>query len=377
METGSGPEPIHVDDNAVPYRRVVEISPDIIWINRDNRIVFMNEAGLRLFGAASAEQILGREVYELFHPDSHALVRSRIAKLLSAPNQRVPFVDERIVRLDGEIRDVEATAASFVDAGGIAILSMLRDVTERKRGESALVESHRELRALAAALESIREEERKRLSRDLHDELGQLLSALALDVELLKRTLGAHDKELLSHAEEMGRLVSTTVAAVRRIAKDLRPPMLDTMGLVPALEAMAAEMSERYGPRCFLRAECDDLDLSDDIATQVFRMVQEALANVVKHAQARTARISLSRSECGVVVRVEDDGRGMPPADQRRPGGCGLIGMRERAFTLGGKFAVRSEPGAGTTVEFVLPLAPVREDGAGAGDGYSLEGGNR
>lgn len=347
-----------MDDRAVPYRRVVEISPDIIWINRDNRIVFMNEAGLRLFGAASAEQILGREVYELFHPDSHALVRSRIAKLLSAPNQRVPFVDERIVRLDGEIRDVEATAASFVDAGGIAILSMLRDVTERKRGESALVESHRELRALAAALESIREEERKRLSRDLHDELGQLLSALALDVELLKRTLGAHDKELLSHAEEMGRLVSTTVAAVRRIAKDLRPPMLDTMGLVPALEAMAAEMSERHGARCFLRADCEDLDLSDDVATQVFRMVQEALANVVKHAHARTARISLSRSECGVVVRVEDDGRGMPPADQRLPGGCGLIGMRERAFTLGGKFSVRSEPGAGTTVEFVLPLAP-------------------
>jgi PAS domain S-box-containing protein len=349
-----------MDASEVRYRHVVEMSPDIIWINRGDRIAFMNQAGLRLFGATSADQILGRTVIELFHPDSRSLVRQRIGQLRSSPHTRLPFIELRIIRLDGEVRDVEATAASFHDQGEIAILSMLRDITERKRAQAALIESHRDLRALAAALESIREEERKRVSRDLHDELGQLLSALAMDVAVLKRSAPSGG-ELQALAEEMESRVDTIVAAVRRIAKDLRPLVLDTMGLVPALRVLASEISERQGLRCQLHSDLEELALPDQVATQIFRIVQEALSNVVKHACANTALVSIERSERKLVVRVEDDGRGMAAEDRGR--GCGLIGMRERARTLGGELAVASTPGAGTIVELKLPIPEKHGDG--------------
>jgi PAS domain S-box-containing protein len=261
------------------------------------------------------------------------------------------------LRADKEEFPIEASISQLLEDGDHLYTVILRDVTERQRLQDALERSHSELRDLSSALQSIREEERKRVARELHDDLGQSLAALRMDLAILKGGLASVDGGLAHLVERMDQLLVSTVGSVRRIAADLRPKVLDELGLYPALQTLVGDFSERHRIGCELSASEDELPLDDTFATSLFRMTQEALNNVAKHAQATAVAIHIETDAEGLVLTVRDNGKGMPTDGSRKPKSFGLIGMRERAYILGGNLAVVSQPGAGTTVRISLPLS--------------------
>jgi signal transduction histidine kinase len=214
--------------------------------------------------------------------------------------------------------------------------------------------TQQELTDLSARLVSAQEEERRSISRELHDEVGQSLSALLMEAGNAAALVAPKDAHVRQHVESIKKLAEASVNIIRNMTLLLRPSMLDDFGLVPALEWQAREVSKRTGIRVHVAAADSAGELPDELKTCIYRVVQEALHNCARHAQARTVRVVVRQEESRIVLSVEDDGRGF---DARRVRGLGLVGMEERVRHLGGAFHVRSAPGSGTKVDVELPLA--------------------
>jgi len=227
------------------------------------------------------------------------------------------------------------------------------EIELQKRYEEGVRAQH-ELKELSARLLSAQEEERRTISRELHDEVGQSLSALLMEAGNAAATVPAASLEVRRHVDSIKKLAEASVNVIRNMTLLLRPSMLDDLGLVPALEWQAREVSKRTGLRVHLAAEESADQLSDELKTCIYRVVQEALHNCVRHSQARTVKVVVRQEPSKIVLSVEDDGHGF---DARRVRGLGLVGMEERVHHLGGAFEVESRPGAGTRVAVELPIA--------------------
>jgi len=342
-------------DSAERYQRLVELVPDAIWIERDERIAFVNRACLRLLGAESVAQLLGRSPLDFVHPEFRSLAIERRERLL-ADRQRSAYIEKKIVPLVGEHRDVEIAETLFQDETGIGVLVVLHDITERKAAEQELHQSRTQLRALSAALHAAREEEQQRIARELHDELGQMLTAMKMDITAIQRAVEPGQQVIAGRAQDIALLLERTVTAVRRIATELRPLMLDDLGLVPTIGWLARDFAKRTQLKVETSLPEGELDIDPMLATVFFRVLQESLTNVAKHSEATRVQISLQCSGADMRLRVADDGRGFDPSAAKDTKTFGLLGMRERAETANGEFQVTSTPGAGTVVEMVVPL---------------------
>jgi PAS domain S-box-containing protein len=238
------------------------------------------------------------------------------------------------------------------------------DITAQKAVETALAGAVRQLRELAGAVQDAEEGERKRIALELHDELGQDLTALRLELTWLESRIGKVPGEQLSPkiADLKGRL-DATMRAVRRIISDLRPSMLDELGLTSALEWLAEDFATRTGVSCHVIVESNDIEVPDRLATAIFRIVQEALTNVWRHAEASHVEIEIESSrDAGMVVTVSDDGIGIVSKSFEKPKSYGIRGMRERAALFGGLVQLQSDPGKGTAVRISFPWPPYREE---------------
>ncbi|PYT14220.1 MAG: histidine kinase [Acidobacteria bacterium] len=216
------------------------------------------------------------------------------------------------------------------------------------------VRAHQELKELSARLVSAQEEERRVISRELHDEIGQSLSALLMEAGNAAASVPQDSAEVRRHVESIKKLAEASVNVIRNMTLLLRPSMLDDFGLVPALEWQAREVSKRTGLRVHVAAEESASELPDEHKTCIYRVVQEALHNCARHSHARSVKVVVQQGPSKILLSVEDDGRGF---DARRVRGLGLVGMEERVNHLGGAFEVQSRPGAGTRVAVELPLA--------------------
>jgi signal transduction histidine kinase len=223
--------------------------------------------------------------------------------------------------------------------------------------EQAIAESEKRMRALAGRLQSAIEDERRRMAREIHDELGQQLAALKLDHGWVLRRFETGDRtgvgELLA---DMDHLLDVTVETVRRLATNLRPNILDELGLVAALEWQAREVESRSGIRFHVALPDKEIEAPDEHATAVFRMFQEISTNVVRHAHARNVSVRLAVSDGSIVLEVSDDGIGITPTQMASGTSLGLLGMRERAALLGGHVEIDGAPGRGTRVQVRVPL---------------------
>jgi signal transduction histidine kinase len=265
------------------------------------------------------------------------------------------------MRSDGTVFPVESSLQAMDIGGERYYQAIIRDITDRKTIERELQRRMEQLHSLAAQLQEAREEERGALARELHDELAQTMTALKMDLAMLKTEVAgrpAGDAEcretVLKSIEEMTDLVQETIALVRRMITELRPGVLDQLGLADALAWQAEEFQKRNGIPCFLETSGGtSLDKRRSVA--VFRVFQEALTNIARHAAATRVTVSLEEVEGIVRLRVSDDGRGLPSDFMTGGGGFGLIGMRERALMLGGKLDISSRPGQGTTIELSIP----------------------
>lgn len=248
-------------------------------------------------------------------------------------------------------------AAGVVLLLGLAALALRRELARDEALTTELRSSHRELRELAAALHDVREAEQMRIARELHDELGQQLTGLKMDLAWIGAKLPDDRPELLRKAEGMKLLVDTAVKSVRRIASDLRPLVLDDLGLVAGLEWLAQDFSKRTGIEVALNMDVGDSAPGDAQASALFRIVQESLTNVARHAQASRVRIALVHEGGRLKLTVQDDGKGLDEgAGGGKAGSFGLIGIRERAIMLGGQASLSSRPGEGTLVEVSIPF---------------------
>jgi signal transduction histidine kinase len=257
------------------------------------------------------------------------------------------------LRRDGREFPMDASISQLEMAEGHLFTVILRDVTERVRAQH-------ELAAMAAQASKVREEEKSRVARELHDELAQSLTALKMDAIWLKDQMRRDPEAAARKLDAMLAMLDDSVAATRRIAADLRPLVLDDLGLVAALDWLAQSFVQRTGVPCELEAD-EEMELREPYATAVFRIVQESLANVAKHAQAKQVKVALERTADAVILDVCDDGVGFDTAAPRKPSSLGLAGLRERASLALGRIDIASRPGEGTRVHARFPVPEAGE----------------
>lgn len=258
------------------------------------------------------------------------------------------------VKRDGLHVPLEGSLSSLYENGKPIYTIILRDITERKQVHEQLAQSYTQLRELSAALQTIREEERKHIARELHDDLGQLLATLRVDLALLQRRVRDDDARQL--LEGMDDLLMAAITSLRRIASNLRPRALDEGGLYFALESLRQEFVAHYGIECRLHAHEEELILDDGYSTAIYRIMQEALTNITRHAAASKVELSLRRVDDILDIAIQDDGRGIAAQDMDKASSYGLIGMRERVWALHGEISIVSD--GGTRILVRLPLPP-------------------
>jgi len=275
-----------------------------------------------------------------------------------AIHDRQPYnIEHRIVLPNGLTRIIhEQGEVKFDDRDEpISIVGTVQDITERKRAEEELTYSREQLRNLSMHLQSVREEERTTIAREIHDELGQVLTALKMDLSWLdKKHRG--DKSFAERTKSMLSLVDSTIQTVKRISSELRPGVLDHLGLAAAIEWQAKEFEKHTGIACDVSVDPDDMVLDRQYSTTIFRIFQEALTNVARHANATKVRISLVEKEDGISLHVEDNGKGITKKQMNNPQSFGLIGIQERVHFLNGEIRIRGTRNKGTSLTIHIPL---------------------
>jgi PAS domain S-box-containing protein len=294
---------------------------------------------------------------ERIHAEDRDRVQQRLKKAVDGESG---FDTEfRVVRPDGQQRFVRCRGeiARNHRGQGEAVIGTLLDFTERKQTEISLEQSRQTLRELARHLQSIREEERGNIARQIHDELGQSLAAMKIDIVRLRSRLGAESPQVNALLESMLGSVGATIETVQRVMEELRPSILDDLGLVPATEWQIEQFQRRTGILCSLSTLDSELDLSKEATTALFRILQETLTNVARHANARQVRVELSRMGPRLVLKVTDDGMGISSVALESNRSLGILGMRERAQVFGGQVDIERGENGGTSVRVSLPLA--------------------
>jgi two-component system sensor kinase len=347
-------------DTEARYAAILESAMDaVIVMDEQQHVVLFNLAAEKMFGCARGEAIgrpLDRFLPLRFRPTHHGHVKAFGSAGVTTRRMGHNTVLAAL-RADGTEFPIEASISKSGETGTHIYTGILRDISSRKAAEDALRQSQAELRELSAQVLQAREDEKTRIARELHDELGQQLTALKMDLAWARERLAAGNNEVAVKLARMNATLDSTVAATRRISADLRPLMLDDLGLAEAAEWLCEDFSTRSGIDCEL--ELPDPEAVSALgaltATALYRILQESLTNVARHAQAHHVHVELARRGDEVVLRVEDDGRGITAEDRRKARSFGLKGLSERAHYLGGTAEIASAPSGGTRVSVRIP----------------------
>jgi signal transduction histidine kinase len=289
------------------------------------------------------------------HPDDRPAFDAAWTR---AESEGAPFdIEVRSAGPSGGAAWVRLVCESETGADGSVtrLYGVAQDVTERRSAEAALGQSNAKLRSLAVHLLSAREEERKKVAQEIHDELGQVLTALVMDMRWLDKRLAGAARPVRAKLRATVDLADQAIRTVQRISAELRPRMLDDLGLAAALEWLGGDFSRRMGMTCAVEVAVTEGRIGGNAATTVFRIVQEALTNVARHARARSVSVRLREEANRLLIEVSDDGVGITEEQAGGPTSFGLIGLRERVQGLQGELSVLGRQGQGTVVRAVIP----------------------
>ena len=340
------------------YRVFVErMNEGAAVLSRDHTVLHCNGRFARFLGAG-LQRVIGSSMLDLVWPDDH----SKLDALLRRAAQKNCRGEIRLQSRKGAPLSVHLSLNPLRLESTKAVCLIASDLSEMKRAEQELRASSEQLRNLAAHLLSVREEERARISREVHDELGQSLTAVKMDLAWLAGRLPRRNGQMLKRIRSTRQLADDIIQSIRRISTELRPAVLD-LGLAEAVEWQVQEFQTRSGIQCTVRLLTREV-VASNASTAMFRIFQETLTNVARHAKATRTEVVLQKQQDWLVLLIRDNGRGFDQADPSLSKSLGLLGMRERAAILGGRVNISSAPGKGTTVTAWIPLRSPGESGA-------------
>ncbi len=346
-------------ESEAKYRYLFNNNPALIMIwDLDNfKILEVNERVNELYGFTK-EEFKGMTILDYRQEADHQKIKAFAERILNtdAPMLRATW---QHVKKNGETMFMDIESHRIVYDNRNAILSLAKDITDQVIAKRQLKETYDDVRRLNAHLQTIREEERMFMAREIHDELGQQLTALKMDTYWLSRKIAVEENAQHEKLKQMVELIDGTVKTIRRISSDLRPGVLDDLGLVAAIEWQSNEFEKRTGIKIHFSSSRTELELDNKKATGVFRIYQETLTNVMRHAQATSLTTSLFKNEEFLFLTVRDNGKGFDTQDKTNKKTLGLMGMSERAIMFGGSLTIESSPGKGTLVSLKMPIAVV------------------
>lgn len=336
-----------LDQSEKRNKAIVEALPDTVLIVNNSGVVIdaNNSEGKSNF--AGTTPVINRKIPDLLPAELAGEVMARIAGLIDkgTPSDLQWNIDERSYNL------------RFIPYQGNAGLILIRDNTPEKKAEKELLASREELRRLSNYLEDVREEERLYIAREIHDELGQQLTVLKMNFSFLEKDIVETEPRYRHECDKITGLINEMMMTVRKISHELRPAMLDQLGLPAAMEWYAADFEKKTGIRAIFHSNIGEIEIPDKVRIGLFRIFQESLTNVARHANAGRVDISLSQHDDDLVLLIEDNGKGFDPATLQHSPTLGILGMKERAKTMDGSYSIHSTPGKGTITDVVVSLA--------------------
>ncbi|MEE4311619.1 MAG: PAS domain S-box protein [candidate division KSB1 bacterium] len=348
------------------YRRAIENTRGVPYLRNyeNDKYDFLSDGIEELTGVSADKftaDMLSRMSNEIIIMDPDAPDKLLDYGRQFRSGERAAYrVDQMIETPDGKTKWISDHAIPIHDekeSKVIGSLGILVDITARKMAEQQLQQSRERMRRLAGHLQSVREEERTLIAREIHDELGQALTALKMELHMVKKKLPQDEPYMAQRIQPMSELIESTIRSVKRISAELRPTLLDDLGLSAAIEWQTDEFMRRTGIDCRLTIKPPDIVLDKEKSTAIFRIFQETLTNVVRHANATKIVISLIRNEQSIKLRVNDNGVGIEGDVRKKLQSFGILGMQERAYFLGGELKIKSAKNKGTTITVIIPLS--------------------
>jgi PAS domain S-box-containing protein len=344
------------------YKRLtyhVENTPlAIIECDRNMVIKHWSKRAEEFFGWKKSE-VLGKNMFDLkmIYEKDKSIVEQQVEELLNGSGDRNQMLNRNYTK-EGNVIYCEWYNSALRNPQGsiVTILSLVHDVTERRNAEEMMHQSYQQIRSLTEHLQNIREEERTYIAREIHDELGQQLTVLKMDIAWLSKKVNGKDDAVKEKLMDLLNLLDNMVQSVRRISSELRPGILDDLGLAAALEWHLNEFEKRSGVKTHFICPEEEQQLPGPVKTNLYRIFQESLTNVARHAQASEVTVNLAQQDGQITLTIKDNGQGFDQQLAGKKRTLGILGMKERAAMMGGTYEIQSEPGIGTTISVVIPL---------------------
>jgi two-component system sensor histidine kinase UhpB len=330
----------------------------IICIDIYGKITVWSPQAEKIFGWNQSE-IFGKPLAETIIPPEYRERHEKEMKHYLATGEG-PILNKMIEITAMDRADqhfpVEMSIVPMTEGGNKFFCALIRDIAERKKAERELEESYKAIRKLTEHLQNIREEEKAQMAREIHDELGQQLAVLKMDISWINKKIGIQDESVKTRMKNLLVMLDETVKSVRRISSELRPGLLDDLGLIAAIEWQLTEFKKRFEIKTHFKPDHTEIKLPESMKTALFRIFQESLVNVARHSKAKKVIVSLSRQNGLIVLSVVDNGVGFDKQNTIGKKALGILSMQERISMIGGTYEISGEPGKGTRVVVTIPL---------------------
>ena len=346
------------------FRTLIEKAPVAISLSRNGLHLYTNKMFLKLYGYKKSNDLIGKPILEQFAPQCRQEISNR--NIRRKQNLPVPDVYESVgLNKNGLQFPVYIKVARVNFEDGPASIGFFSDITERKKAENEIKESREQLKNFAAHLQTIREEERTYLSRELHDNLGQSLTALRIDLhnvitDITEKNKSGDLNNIIKQSYDLISIIDSTIQSMRNIARELRPSILDNLGLLAAIEWQIREFSKRSGMKCRLITSLNKINVEAKHSIGIFRIIQESLTNVLRHSKATMVSINIFEKETNTIIVIKDNGCGINKNDIESSKSLGLLGMRERALIFGGELLIKGFKTSGTKITIKIPITKIK-----------------
>ncbi|MCZ2458873.1 MAG: PAS domain S-box protein [Chitinophagales bacterium] len=334
--------------------QIIESLPGVFYLYNQKGVMLRWNKHLEEISGYSHDEIAKMSPVQFFGEDEMEYIKESIQKIFAEGDI---VIESHIVTKDKKRIPFYFNGVKIFYESEFCVLGFGVDISEQKKAAEKLEDSYDAIRRLSKHLQNIREEERTNIAREIHDELGQQLTVLKMDVSWLSKKLGDKDEIVKQKLDDLLNLIDTTVKTIRRISSELRPSLLDDMGLVPAMEWYLKEFEKRASVKTNFKTTSEDLNLPNPIRTGLFRIFQESLTNVARHAKAHKVDVAIQSDNGNIQLSIKDDGEGFEIERARIKKTLGILGMEERTFMMGGKYEVKSKPGKGTKIVVSVPCS--------------------